>query len=82
MDGASVAHEDRLLLHHVPTLAMCGTRVNGVLVVEAPADRVAFDDLIAHVGGEWQSACKKDRTRMCASMGQSAVMEMSTMQED
>jgi hypothetical protein len=47
--GTSVAHEDCLLLHHVSALAMSSTWVDGVLVVETPADRVAFDDLITHV---------------------------------
>jgi hypothetical protein len=48
--GTSVAHEDRLLLHHVAALAVGSTWIDSVPVVETPADRVAFNDLIAHVG--------------------------------
>ncbi|KAL4762328.1 uncharacterized protein BDW70DRAFT_30878 [Aspergillus foveolatus] len=46
--GASVSHEHSLFLRLVAALAVCGTRVDSVLVVEAAADRVAFDELIAH----------------------------------
>jgi len=49
--GTGVANKDRLLLHHVAALAMRGTWIDGVLVVETPADGIAFDDLIAHAGG-------------------------------
>jgi hypothetical protein len=59
---ASVSHEDRLLLDNVTTLAMGGTRINGVLVIETSADGIALDDLIAHVGtgGGWR-AKEQDR---------------------
>jgi hypothetical protein len=50
MATAGVAYKDCLLLNHMPTLAMGSTRIDGVLVVEASAYRIAFDDLIAHVG--------------------------------
>ena len=49
--GTSVAHKDRLLLHHVAALAVGSTWIDSVLVVETPADGIAFDDLIAHAGG-------------------------------
>jgi hypothetical protein len=48
--AAGVAYEDRLLLDRMPTLAMGGARVDGVLVILASAYRVAFNDLVAHVG--------------------------------
>ena len=52
MACASVAHEDRLLLYHVAALSMGSAWIDGMLVVEAPADRVAFDNLIAHVSAD------------------------------
>lgn len=48
--AAGVAHEHRLLLDNVTPLAMSSAGIDGVLVIETPADRVAFDDLIAHLG--------------------------------
>ena len=50
VDTAGVSDEHRLLLNSVTTLAMGGTWINGVLVVQAPAYGVAFDDLITHGG--------------------------------
>jgi hypothetical protein len=50
MTAAGVAYKDSLLLNPVSTLSMGGAWIDGVLVVEASADRVAFDDLIAHLG--------------------------------
>jgi hypothetical protein len=47
-----VAHEDCFLLDAVSTLAVGCARVDRVFVVEAPAGRVAFDNLIAHLGSE------------------------------
>jgi len=47
---AEVSDEHRPLLHHVSALTSGGARVHRVAVVEAAADRVAFDDLDAHVG--------------------------------
>lgn len=49
MAAASVAYQDGLLLHCMSALSMGGTWIDGVSVVEAPADRVAFDDLITHL---------------------------------
>jgi hypothetical protein len=49
--AACVSHEDSLLLDAVAALSCGEALVDGVLVVEALADRVAFDDLVAHVGG-------------------------------
>jgi hypothetical protein len=49
MTAAGVAHENRFLLDSVATLSMGGTWIDRVSVVEAPADRVPFDDLVAHV---------------------------------
>ena len=49
MAAASVSYEDGLFLYSVSTLAMSGTWVDRVSVVKAPADRVTFDNLIAHV---------------------------------
>lgn len=47
---AGVSHEDGFLLHAVAALAARRARVDGVAVVEAAADGVAFDDLEAHAG--------------------------------
>lgn len=49
MGCTRVTHEDGLLLNDMAALAMAGTGIDGVLVVEAPADGVAFDDLVAHL---------------------------------
>ena len=49
MACASVAHEDSLLLYRVAALSMGSAWIDGVLVVETPADRIAFDDLITHL---------------------------------
>jgi hypothetical protein len=46
--SAGIAHEDSLLLNHVAALPIGCARVDGMLVVKASADGVAFDDLIAH----------------------------------
>jgi hypothetical protein len=48
MAAAGVTYEDGLLLNRVPSLAVRGTWIDGVFVVQASADRVAFDNLIAH----------------------------------
>jgi hypothetical protein len=53
----SVAHEDGLLLDDMAALSMSSTRVDSVLVVETPADRVAFDDLITHVDKTGREDC-------------------------
>lgn len=49
MKAASIAYENRLLLNSVATLSMSGARIDRVSVVEAAADGVPFDNLIAHV---------------------------------
>ena len=48
MVRASVAHQDGTLRDVVAGPAVAGTSVHGVLVVEAPAGRVEFDQLVAH----------------------------------
>ena len=48
---ACISYEHRLLLRHVSTLTVSSTWIDGVLVVEAAADGVTFDDLITHIGG-------------------------------
>ena len=48
VQSAGVAHEDSLLLYHVAALPIGCARVDGVLVVKASADGVAFDDLVTH----------------------------------
>ena len=58
---AGVAHEDGPLLYRMALRAICGAHVDAVLVVEAPADRVPFDDEVAHLEGAWW------RTRWCSS---------------
>lgn len=45
-----ITDEDGALLDHVIPLLVTRTRIDGVTVVEALADRVALDDLITHVG--------------------------------
>jgi hypothetical protein len=49
MTAAGIAYEDGFLLDSVATLSMGGTWIDRVSVVEATADRVPFDDLVAHV---------------------------------
>lgn len=51
MPRACEANQDGLLCDRVPPLAISSARVDGVAVVEATTDGVAFDYLIAHVGG-------------------------------
>lgn len=48
---AQVADEDGLLLYGVALLVGGGTHVDAVLVVDAAADRVAFDETVAHGDG-------------------------------
>lgn len=48
---AGVSDEDGLLLDVVAPGAVGGAHIDAVLVIEAPADRVAFDDEVAHDGG-------------------------------
>lgn len=45
----SVSDQDGLLLHGVASLATGAAGVHGMAVVEATADRIALDDLEAHV---------------------------------
>jgi hypothetical protein len=49
MTAAGIAYKDGFLLNTVSALSMAGAWIDGVLVVKASADRVAFDDLIAHL---------------------------------
>jgi hypothetical protein len=48
----SVADEHCLLLDGVAALSVGGAWIDRVLVVETAARSVAFDDLIAHLGGD------------------------------
>jgi hypothetical protein len=50
---AGVADEDGLLLYWVALRTICGAHIDAVLVVEASADRVSFDDEVAHLEGAW-----------------------------
>jgi hypothetical protein len=50
MTAAGIAYKDSLLLDPVSALSMGTAWIDGVLVVKASAGRVAFDDLIAHIG--------------------------------
>jgi hypothetical protein len=50
MPAAGVAYENRLLLDCMSTLAVRGTGIDSVLVIEASADGKTFDNLIAHLG--------------------------------
>jgi hypothetical protein len=59
--STSIADEYGLLLHSVPALAMGCARIDGVFVVEAPANRVTFDDLIAHIGGNRKEQIMRSR---------------------
>lgn len=43
-----VADKDGLLLDAMTSLTSRSTRVDGVAVIEAAADRVSFDDLETH----------------------------------
>jgi hypothetical protein len=48
---AGVADQNGSLLYGVALRSIRGTHVDTVLVVEAPADRVSFDDEVAHREG-------------------------------
>lgn len=48
MNTTGVAYKDCLLLNCVSALAVARTRIDGMLVVEASADCVAFDNLVTH----------------------------------
>ena len=50
MTAAGIAYKNSLLLNSVSALSMGGAWIDGVLVVKASADGIAFDDLIAHLG--------------------------------
>ena len=50
MSRACEAHEDRLLGDGVASLTVGSARVDRVLMVEAAADRIALDYLVAHCG--------------------------------
>ena len=59
---ASISNENGLLLDKVAALTVCGAWINGMLVVEAFADRVALDDLEAHfewIGNKMKRVLKK-----------------------
>jgi hypothetical protein len=49
VNSTGIADKNSLFLYRVSALSMGSTRVDGMLVVEAPADCVTFHDLIAHV---------------------------------
>jgi hypothetical protein len=49
VNSTGVADKNSLFLYRVSALSMGSTRIDGMLVVEAPADCVAFHNLVAHV---------------------------------
>jgi hypothetical protein len=49
VNSTGIADKNSLFLYRVSALSMGSTRVDGMLVVEAPADCVTFHDLITHV---------------------------------
>jgi hypothetical protein len=49
MAAAGVAYENRLLLNCVSPLAVRGTGIDSVLVIEASADGITFDNLVTHL---------------------------------
>lgn len=51
--GAGIADQDGLLLHGMAALAVGGARIDRVLEVNAFADGVALDDLVAHFRIDW-----------------------------
>jgi len=56
MNCTGMADENSLLDDRMPSLTIFSTSVYGMLVVEAAADSIAFDNLIAHdVGMECRS---------------------------
>lgn len=56
---AGIANENGPLLYWMALRTICGAHIDAVLVVEAPTDRVSFDDEVAHLeGAGW-------RTRWC-----------------
>lgn len=67
VNATCVAHEDRLLLDTVTVLASGTALVDGVFVVEALADRVPFDNLIAHGGGKCGRRVEA-KTGQCSSV--------------
>ncbi|KAL4901783.1 hypothetical protein BDW74DRAFT_159507 [Aspergillus multicolor] len=56
---AGISHEYGLLLGLVAALPVCGAGVDGVLVVEALADRITLDDLVAHCHSVWLGIAEK-----------------------
>lgn len=66
MNGTDIADQDGLLLDRVAALAVGGAGVDGVLEVDAFADGVALDELVAHFGtrnGAWK---REEKTRSSA----------------
>lgn len=49
MVRACMANQDGLVLHHMPSVAVRGARIDSVCVVKAFADSVAFNNSEAHV---------------------------------
>ena len=48
MSFASIPYQDGFLLYSMTWCSVCCTHIHAVLVVDAPTDRVSFDDEIAH----------------------------------
>lgn len=51
MPVTSISNKDRPLLNSVPLGSVGGAHIDVVFVVDASADRVLFDDEVAHVDG-------------------------------
>lgn len=58
---ASIAHENRPLLHRMALGTVGRTHIDAVLVVEAPADRVAFDHEVAHDDRQFNAVEETER---------------------
>lgn len=50
MIDTCVAHRDCPLLDLVTGLAVCGTAINGMFVVDTPAHRETLNETITHLG--------------------------------
>ena len=70
---AGVPDEDRPLLYRVALRTICGAHIDAVLVVEAPADRVPFDDEVAHLDCAWWRASWRGERPMPKSERRSGV---------
>jgi hypothetical protein len=82
---ACEANKDGLLCDEVPPLAIGSARVDGVTMVEATTDGVAFNYLIAHVGGptDVKIFCKlRDISRLLSSSEEDKKVEIELDDND